>query len=39
MKRLPKFDDILGGKDGVVMDRRNLNVLRRLWSEKTQTED
>jgi len=39
LSAIPKIIELPKGKDGVVMDRRNLGLLRRLWSEKTQAED
>jgi len=39
LSAIPKIIELPKGKDGVVMDRRNLGLLRRLWSEKTQTKD
>jgi deoxyribonuclease-4 len=39
LSAIPKLLETPKGKDGVVMDRRNLALLRRLWIEKTQPED
>jgi deoxyribonuclease-4 len=39
LRAIPKIIELPKGKDGVVMDRRNLALLRRLWNETSRAED
>lgn len=39
LRAVPKILELPKGKDGVVMDRRNLGLLRRLWTETAKPED
>ena len=39
LRAIPKILELPKGKDGVVMDRRNLALLRRLWMETAKPED